>query len=152
MSIKKLLIGVLSIGFNTQLMAEQHDIISNSHQPTKFQHAIDRSVRQLPSYGDLTSKSDYSTFSSQSLTTNTEDRSLLSEVILDDSNFQACLNSEAQRYQWHYVDHVTGLNCKNQNIDHIDGVEVFSNLFYIHLDNNHLTHVNQLANLSQLEY
>ncbi len=67
--------------------------------------------------------------------------SLALELNLKDENLRKCVQQAVEKNRWQSTQDVTALECHNQNIASLEGIEQFNNLEKLSLYNNNLTSV-----------
>ena len=84
--------------------------------------------------------------------TNAVGTALISDVALTDSALQSCVSAAASSMDWTLVSQVTELRCNDKEITDLQGIEQFSALFFLSLNNNLIIDVLPLNSLPRLHY
>ena len=73
------------------------------------------------------------------------------DAVFEDTALQACIRQTAQDINAQFLVQITQLECNNQGISTIDGIEQLTNLRELHLSQNNLTEITPLQNLTLLK-
>lgn len=67
------------------------------------------------------------------------------DVTVADENLRQCIQQTSEKFHWLTIADITSLECHNQNIVNIEGIEALSNLQSLSLYNNQISIINHLA-------
>ncbi len=76
----------------------------------------------------------------------TQEKTLISEVQMEDQQFQRCLDEEVESNRWRYVQEVQSLTCLDFDIKDASGIEQLTALKTLDLSNNQLVSIDLSAN------
>ena len=77
---------------------------------------------------------------------------LIASISFNDSNLEACIMAAASANNWTLVSEVKELNCNNQQIVSLDGLEHFTSLYFLSLSGNHINNITPLNCLIELKW